>query len=96
MIEIDPATIEWRELFSKAVEADSARKQKILEEIRELVRIQNGQVRTNQLAIAARPSEERVRANEVAIAGLRTWVAVVGGVGGIGGLIAVILAWVMN
>ena len=83
-------------MFAKAMASEFKNQGKLLEEIRDLVQKQNGQIRDNEIAIAGKPDEKRVRDNEIAVAGLRTWVAVVGGVGGIGGLIAVILAWVMN
>ena len=79
MIEIDPATLEWRELFARSVDAELTNNHALLLEIRELCKTQN----------------KRIRANELAIASLQTWVAVVGGLTGIGGLISALL-WVLQ
>ena len=79
MIEIDPATLEWRELFARSVGAELNSNRTLLLEIRELCKTQN----------------ERIRANEIAIASLKTWVVIVGGLTGIGGLISAML-WVLQ
>lgn len=78
--DIDPAIVQWQEMFSERCRVEWEHNRQLLEEIRRLVREQNTAVRRNSLAIAS----------------LKTWVALVGGLGGIGGLVAVILAWAMR
>ena len=87
MAGIDPNTQQWREMFAESIEAKfqhaaerDADSRALLVEILERVKEQN----------------HRVRVNELAIAGLKTWVALVGGLGGFGGLLAALLAWAMR
>ncbi|MBC8445782.1 MAG: hypothetical protein H8D74_01145 [Chloroflexi bacterium] len=75
MIEIDPATLAWREMFAKAMAAEFDHHRQLLVEIRDQGRVRNG----------------RVRANEIAIAGLKTWVAVIGSGLGLVGLASALL-----
>lgn len=72
MAGVDPATRQWREMFSASVHVEMAHQREMLEEIRKLARSQNN----------------RVRQNELAIASLKTWVALVGGLTGVGTVVS--------
>ena len=72
---LDAATITWREMFAKLVTAKFENQEKLLVEICE-----QGKIRNN-----------RVRKNELAIAGLRMWVTLVGSVVGLIGIAVALL-----
>ena len=72
---IDPATQQWRENFSNLFEGEAARTRESLQEIKAMLSAQNG----------------RVRKCEYAIASLKTWVALVGGMTGLVGIASVLL-----
>ena len=75
MIEIDSATLEWREIFAKAVAAEFKHHEQLLVEIRD----------------QGKAMGVRVRSNELAVAGLKTWVAVIGSGLGLIGLASALL-----
>lgn len=72
---VDPSTVQWREMFSERCRVEWEHNRQLLEEIRGLVRDQNSTVRTNSLAIAA----------------LKTWVALFGGMTGLIGIAVALL-----
>lgn len=96
MSEVDPGVMQWREIFSESVQADFARQQVILVEIRDLVQRQNARVRANELTLVGKAAAVDVHKNAVAIAGMKTWVTVVAVVGGVASSVGAILAWVMR
>ena len=86
MAGVDPSTQQWREMFAESIEAKfqhaaerDADSRALLVEILDRVKEQN----------------RRIRANELAIAGLKTWVALVGGLTGIGTAISGVM-WLLR
>jgi len=75
MAEIDPATQQWRENFTKLFESEAQRTHESLQAITGLLEKQN----------------DRVRNNELAIAGMKTWITLIGGVTGLTGIAIALL-----
>ena len=63
---IDPTTTQWRENFTRLFESEAQRTHESLQSLISLAEKQNN----------------RVRKNELAIASLKTWVALIGGITG--------------
>lgn len=81
------------------IKADLQHNRELLQEIRDLVRDQNQRIRKNEVDIARVATEVkavesmdgRLGGVEVAIAGLKTWVAVVGGLMGVGVIVSAVI-----
>lgn len=68
--DVDPVTTQWREGFDRRFTEQSDRTSDALDKITTLLEKQN----------------HRVRVNELAIASMKTWIALVGGVSGVIGV----------
>jgi len=74
-MDIDPTTAQWRENFTKLFESEAKRTHESLQGITALLERQNS----------------RVRKNELAIAGMKTWITLIGGVTGLTGIAIALL-----
>ena len=75
MADIDPLTMQWREDFDRRFRESADRTSQALDGITRLLEQQNS----------------RVRKNELALASLKTWVALTGGVTGVIGVSVALL-----
>ena len=86
MADIDPGTLQWRESFDEKFKTESQYTRKVLDEIHDLVKQQNQRVRAVEIELTKKAGIVDVQTNSIAIASLKTWVAIVGGGVGIIGL----------
>ena len=75
MTDIDPATSQWRENFTRLFESEARRTHESLQSITNLLEKQNN----------------RVRKNELELAGMKTWITLIGGVTGLTGIAVALL-----
>ena len=89
--QIDPTTVQWREMFAKLTGVEFQHIRETLDGIRGLLEKQNGRLAGLESTVSKKADEERVRKVELAVEGIKTWVALIGGVTGLIGIAAALL-----
>jgi len=83
--QIDPTTIQWREMFAKLTGVEFQHIRETLDGIRGLLEKQNGRLAGLESTVSKKADETDVQVNSLAIERLKTWVALCGtAIGGIG------------